>query len=105
VHVHVHVYNLISRNYHTIFLSLQKLCTECGQKLSDAELKMVKQEPVAKKMAILEQQYEALQVRNLADPQNSVYRYTCTCTLYHNIYYPPRHSQLPMFQYLYNIES
>ena len=46
------------------FYHLQTLCTECGQKLSDAELKMVKQEPVAKKMAILEQQYEALQVRS-----------------------------------------
>ena len=54
----LHTANLVST-----FLSAQTLCTECGQKLSDAELKMVKQEPVAKKMAILEQQYEALQVR------------------------------------------
>ena len=55
------------------FLSLQTLCTECGQKLSDAELKMVKQEPVAKKMTILEQQYEALQVRSLANHHSHWY--------------------------------
>ena len=48
--------------YNTYVLVLQTLCTECGQKLSDAELKMVKQEPVAKKMDILKQQYEGLQV-------------------------------------------
>ena len=61
-------------------LSLQTLCTECGQKLSDAELKMVKQEPVAKKMAILEQQYEALQVRSLANhPSTYMYRLDSSC--------------------------
>ena len=57
-----HIHNINSMhtcNCH----SIQTLCTECGQKLSDAELKMVKQEPVAKKMTILEQQYEALQVK------------------------------------------
>jgi hypothetical protein len=57
---------------------------------------MVKQEPVAKKMAILEQQYEALQVRSLADPP-------CPSEQYMDCYNSWGHSQLSgtMFQYNY----
>ena len=42
--------------------SPQALCTECGQRLSEAEMGTANFEPVSNKMAVLNQQLEMLQV-------------------------------------------
>lgn len=43
-------------------VALQGLCTECGKKLSDAEITMEKFEPVSRKIPILKKQLDTLQV-------------------------------------------